>query len=195
VKKYLLLILLSAATLARAEENKATHDELRALRDRLLPALNKGDLETMVSQLATNCVVTWQNGEVSRGRDGFRSYYNRMMTAPGHIVESFSTSVKVDELTILYGDNTGIAFGSSDDHFKLKGGLDVPLKDRWTATLVKENGRWLIAAIHTSANVFDNPLLAGAKRLTVIAAVVTGIAGLLVGWLIGGRGKGKPGSQ
>jgi uncharacterized protein (TIGR02246 family) len=189
MKKYLLLILLVVAPFARGEENKATHDELRALRDRLLTALNKGDLDTMVSQLATNCVVTWQNGEVSRGRDGFRRYYDRMMTAPGHIVESFTTSVNVDELTILYGDDTGIAFGSSDDHFKLKGGLDVPLHDRWTATVVKEDGQWRIASIHVSANVFDNPLLSATKRTLTWAVPVAGIAGLLVGLFLGKRRK------
>lgn len=191
MKKCLLLLLLALVPFTRAEENKATHDELRGLRDRLLAALNKGDLEAMVSQLATNCVVTWQNGEISRGRDGFRSYYNRMMTAPGHIVESFNTSVNVDELTILYGDNTGIAFGSSDDHFKLNGGLDLTLKDRWSATLVKENGQWLIASVHTSANVFDNPLLAGAKKFAVTAAVIAGGVGLILGWVIGRRKNKK----
>lgn len=67
MKKCLLLLLLALVPFTRAEENKATHDELRGLRDRLLAALNKGDLEAMVSQLATNCVVTWQNGEISRG--------------------------------------------------------------------------------------------------------------------------------
>jgi uncharacterized protein (TIGR02246 family) len=187
MKKYLLLILLASASFTRAAENKATHDELRGLRDRLLAALNKGDLDAMVSQLATNCVVTWQNGEISRGRDGFRRYYNRMMTGPGHIVESYSTSVNVDELTILYGDDTGIAFGSSDDRFKLKGGIDVPLHDRWTATVVKEDGQWRIASIHVSANVFDNPLLTATKRTLTWAVPAAGIAGLLIGWLFGKR--------
>ena len=185
MKKYLLLILIAVAPFTHAEENKATHDELRALRDRLLTAVNKGDLEAIVSQLTTNCVVTWQNAEVSRGRDGFRSYYNRMMTAPGHIVESFTTSATVDELTILYGDDAGIAFGSAEDHYKLKGGLDLTLKDRWSATLVKENGQWLIASVHTSSNVFDNPLLTTAKGSAVTVSAIAAGAGLILGWLMG----------
>lgn len=194
MKRIIIAVLLCACSLARplfAEENKATHDELRALRDSLLDALNKQDVEKLLSHLHKNVIVTWQDGSVCRGHNGFRTYYNRMMTGPDRVVQKFDTQVSVDELTILYGDNTGIAFGSANDHFTLKGGLDVTLKDRWTATLVKENGHWLIAAAHMSASVFDNPLLAGAKKVTLIVAVCAGGVGLLLGWVVCRRRKNK----
>lgn len=181
------LLLLLLVVSVHAEENKPTHDELRALRDRLLIAVNKSDIEAMTACLTTNAIVTWQNGDVSHGRDGFHAYYDRMMTAPGHIVEGFTTAVDVDELTTLYGDSTGVALGSAEDHFKLEGGLDIQLHDRWTATVVKQEGHWLIASVHVSANVFDNPLLTAAKRTLLWAIPVTGIIGLLIGFFIGKR--------
>ena len=131
---------------------KPAHQELRQVRDGLLTAMNKGDLEGTLKFLHTNCVITWHNAEVSRGHDGVRAYFNRVMTGPNKIVESFTCSLNVDELTILHGDNTGICFGSSDEHFKLTAGKALEVKGRWTATLVKEDGRWLITSLHCPAS-------------------------------------------
>src|SRR5258705_513243 len=69
------------------------HNELRALRDGLLDAVNKGDIEKQLGFLHTNVVITWHNAEVSRGRDGVRQYYNRMVNGPKKIVESFRADV------------------------------------------------------------------------------------------------------
>lgn len=188
-----LLLLLAVWVLAipavKAEENKATHDELRAMRDGLLAAVNKNDVDGIVGYMHPNVVVTWQNGEVSRGRDGMRAYYNKLMNGPNRIVQSFTTKVNVDELTILYGENTGVSFGSSDDHFKLTSGLDLGLQDRWTATVVREQGKWLITSFHISANVFENQLLTDAKKLFTGIALAAGVVGLVLGWFIGKRCK------
>lgn len=174
---------------ARAEENKETHDELRALRDGMIAAIAKSDIDVMCSYLATNCVVTWQDATVSRGREGVRAYYARMMEGPGRIVQSFKTTVNVDELTILYGGDTGISFGTSVDEFNLTGGMKFTLNGRWSAALVKEDGRWRIANCHMSTNLFDNPLLrATRKTMYWSGAICVGI-GLVVGVLVGRRRK------
>jgi hypothetical protein len=167
-----------------AAENPA-HQELRQLRDGLLVAMNKGDLDGTLAFLGTNCVITWHNAEVSRGHDGVRDYFNRVMTGPNKIVESFHCDLKVDELTILYGDNMGICYGSSDEHFKLATGKDLDVKGRWSATVVKENGRWVVASMHASTNLFDNVMLDLAKKVAVIAGIICLVAGLVVGWLLG----------
>src|SRR5579872_7588838 len=83
---------LRAQNPAGSNENPA-HQELRQLRDGLLAAMNRGDLEGTLKFLHTNCVITWHNAEVSRGHDGVRSYFNRVMTGPNKIVESFNCSV------------------------------------------------------------------------------------------------------
>jgi uncharacterized protein (TIGR02246 family) len=192
----LLVILLAglAVDFAQAETLvEATHNELRALRDNLMDAVNKGDIERELTYLTTNVVVTWHNAEVSRGREGVREYYNRMMNGPDKIVAGFHADINVDELTILYGENTGIAFGSSVEHFKLTDGSSFDLKGRWTITMVKEDGRWLVAALHVSNNIFDNVMLDMVKkyawRAVIIVAGAAGIIGIIAGWLIGRRRK------
>lgn len=165
------------------------HNELRAVRDELLDAINKGDIERQLTYLQTNVVMTALNTEVSRGREGVRAYFNKMTTGPKRVVESFSAEVNVDELTILYGGDTGIAFGSAVQHYKLTNGVKLDAKTRWTATFVKEDGRWLIASLHASANLFDNPLLTMTKRTAYWAGGGGLVAGLLIGILLARKRK------
>jgi uncharacterized protein (TIGR02246 family) len=165
----------------------AVHNELRTFRDGLLAAMNKGDIEAELAYFHPNAVVTWHNAEVSRGREGIRSYLNRMLTGPDKVVASYKADVSVDELTILYGGDTGLSFGSAVEHFTLTSGKSLDLPARWSATLVREGDKWLIANLHASDNLFDNPLLAMAKRTAYWAGGIALLVGLLIGWFLGGR--------
>ena len=181
------LPLLGQAPPPAPASDEATHNELRALRDGLLDAMRKGDIERELTFFHPNAVVTWHNAEVSRGRDGIRKYLTRMLQGPNKAVDSFNADVNVDELTILYGGDTGIAFGSAVEHFKLASGRSFDLPARWSATLVKEDGHWLIASLHASDNLFDNPLLNGAKRTIGWAAGIALAIGLALGFVLGRR--------
>lgn len=150
-------------------------------------AMNKGDIERELTYLHPNVVVTWHNAEVSRGRDGVRAYLNRILSGPNRVVASYSADLEPDELTILYGGDTGISFGSATEHFKLANGTSLDLPSRWSATLVKDGDKWLIASLHASDDLFDNPLLSIAKRLTYIAGAGCLVVGLLIGFLWGKR--------
>jgi ketosteroid isomerase-like protein len=186
---FLCLVALPVSSQAPPKD-EAVHNELRALRDGLLDAMNKGDIERELSYMHPNVVVTWHNAEVSRGRDGVRAYLTRMLSGPNRIVTSFSATVNVDELTILYGGNTGISFGSAIEDFKLNDGKTLDLPARWSATLVKEGDKWLIASLHASDNLFDNPVLAMAKRTGYWAGGGGLVLGLIVGSFLTRRRKG-----
>jgi hypothetical protein len=192
-KAFLLLVLIvPALNLFAADPDpkiEATHNDLRALRDGLLDAMNKGDIERELTYLHTNVVITWHNAEVSRGREGVRSYYQRLTSGPDKMVEKFSAEIHVDELTILDGEYTGISFGSSVEHFTLTSGRNFDLKGRWTATLIKENGKWLIASLHVSTNIFDNVILDMLKKRVLTAVAIALVTGCAIGWLASRRRK------
>jgi len=184
------MVVLALAGGAQSQPTAAedpAHAELRALRDSLVDAVNKRDLTRVLSHLHPDVVVTWQNAEVSRRHDGVRAYLSRMLDGPDRIVDEFTTTPSVDELTMLYGGDTGISFGSSLDHFKLRSGQSLDVRSRWSATLVRQDGRWLIASFHASVNLFDNPLLAGMRRLVYGAGLVALVVGLAAGWFVGRR--------
>jgi ketosteroid isomerase-like protein len=179
-----LFVLAAPASLGAQPQEDPAHAQLRALRDDLVDAMNKRDLNRLLSHLHPDVAVTWQNAEVSRKPEGVRSYISRMLEGPNSVVESFSTAPTVDELTILYGGDAGVAFGSSRDSFRLRSGQSFELTSRWTATVVNDGGSWKIAAFHSSASLFDNPLLAAAQRWAMTAAIVALIAGFGIGFLI-----------
>jgi uncharacterized protein (TIGR02246 family) len=185
--KKLLILLLVTVPLAAAEPNADIHNALRALRARALDAANKRDVEGVLATMHPNVVVTWQNAEVSHGRDAVRKYLERMLKGPDAIVKTYHADFEVDDLTQLYGPNTGIAWGSSTETYDLGRGEHFVLHGRWTATLVNENGQWLVASLHTSTNLFDNPLLRSTKNALWLGVAIAAVVGLLLGWLIGRR--------
>jgi len=177
---------LAAQPLGESDQDPA-HQELRELRDRLLAAVNSNDLEGVIGVLHTNVVITWHNAEVSRGHAGVRDYFQRVVTGPDKLVESFKCEVTVDELTILHPGDTGVSFGSSDERFQLSTGKSLNVRGRWTATLLKENGRWLVTSLHASTNLFDNVLLSIAKQMLWVAGGGALLGGLIIGWWLGRR--------
>jgi ketosteroid isomerase-like protein len=174
---------------APAEDKKITaddpiHDELRAVRDGLVAAVNTGDVEGILKYCHPNIRLTTPDAVVSKGIDGVRSYYESKTKGPNRAVDSFSTKPTVDDLSSLYGGATAVATGTSVDHFKLTNGMEFDLNARWSATLVKENGKWLIADYHTATNVFDNPLLNATTKSIFWVGGICLLIGILISLLL-----------
>ncbi len=127
-----------------------------------------------------NVVTTWQNNQVARGHDGLREFMNEMNSGGQKVFQGYTVEPTSDEITILHGGDTAIAFGQSVPHYKILG-MEFDLQNRWTATLIKKDGQWKIAAYHVSANVLDNPVLTAAKNSVYLAAGVSLVIGLLLG--------------
>ncbi len=159
------------------------HAELRALRTEVIEAITQGDFDRVIKHVHTNVVITWQNGDVCRGHQGLREFFNRMGK---DTFKGYKVPPTPDELSILHGGDTGVSFGQTVAQYKLLG-KDIELKSRWTATLVKENGHWLLASYHVSMNVLDNPLLSAAKSGLYLAAGLALVGGLIVGFFLGKR--------
>lgn len=187
--KLITAALVCAFTLIAEAQEDPAHNELRAVRDGLLAGMNSGDIEAQLAFLHPNVVITWHNAEVSRGREGVRTYLDRMLKGSPRVVEKFGAEVKVDELSIIHGGDTAIAYGSAQEHFTLAGGKQFDFTGRWSATLVKEGDKWLVANLHTSDNIFDNPLLNQVKATLPWVGGGALLVGAFGGWLLGRRGR------
>lgn len=157
------------------------HDELRALRTTIIDAIVKGDIDTVLQHVHPDVVVTWQNSEVCRGRQGLKDFF---VKTGRESFKGYKLPPTPDELTILHGGDSGISFGETIAGYKLLG-KDYEIKSRWTATLVKVDGQWQLAAYHISMNVLDNPLLNAAKGGLSLAAGAALVFGLAIGILLG----------
>ena len=163
-----------------ANEDPA-HEELRTLRKEIVAAIVAGDVEAQLKLAHPDIVVTWQNHVVCRGHDALRRF---MAESGSSAFKGYKVEPEADVLTVLHGGDTGISTGKSVGLYEILG-KEFEFENRWTATLVKEDGRWLVAAYQVSLNALDNPILSSASGMLYGAAGGAGLLGLLIGWLIG----------
>ena len=179
-----LLVVVLIPLTATAQEDPA-HNALRTLKATMTKALNDRDLNTIVANVDKDVVFTTMNGDVCHGPEQIRAYFNKMLTGPGHVVKNVKVAFEADALTTLYGGATGVAYGSSNDHYELVDGETFNIHGRWSCTVVRSGDRWLIASFHYSANVFDNPILNRFKSLAWQCGVGGAVLGLIIGLVIG----------
>jgi ketosteroid isomerase-like protein len=153
---------------------------INQLRTELVDAFNKGDVDRMLLHLDDEIIVTWQNGEVSRGPQGVRAYYEKMMKGPTPIVRKIIADPKVDERHI-FGD-WAVSCGNMHDTFDLNDGTSFTFDSRFSATVAKRGSAWKVVSFHASVNAFDNPILRIAARKGGVWGVIVGsVVGLFVG--------------
>lgn len=179
---------------AKGEGDEAVHDELRKIRQVLTEALKKGDVEGQLAHVHKNVVTTWQNNRVVRGHEGLRDFLKEMNAQNEQVFKGYQVEPQPDELTILYGGDTGIVFGRSVPRYQYLG-MEFELENRWTATLVKDDGAWQIAAYHVSGNLVDNPVLSIAKKSATwaggIGLAIGVIAGIVIHAILRRRGRAQ----
>lgn len=176
-----------AAVAADEDADEAmTHQELTALRDEAVAALNEQDIDRLLTFVHPDVVFTAPypkpGQEVRRGRTGVKAYFDELFSGPNRRAESVTSEVKVDDTSLIYGEDTAIAWGSSRDTYKMLDGTTFVVPCRWSGTLVREDGKWLIAEFHVSVNMFNNPLLGPAMKYAAwTSGGIAAVAGLLIG--------------
>jgi uncharacterized protein (TIGR02246 family) len=182
-----LLLAVTLAVLAPGQALADATDPHAADREALIKvfhemeaAINDQNVERMVAQMTPDATVTWLNGEVSRGHDQIRAYYQRMVKGPERILDKYTTAAKIGAHARFFGD-VAVADGTMRDSFFPVARGPFQLDSHWTSTSVKQDGQWKVVSMHLSANVFTNDLIEEAKS----AAWKTGIAGTLAGLLLG----------
>ena len=182
---------------AQATNEEAIHEELRALRDAMIDAWMRRDLDGVLVHVDPNVVVTWQNGEVSRGHEGIRGFYDEVLGAEDAVIASIESSLEMEELSILHGADMAVAYGTISDEITFNReaagasfiGADTSLSldSRWTASLARKNGRWQLTAYHVSVNMFSNPVMSLAMSATRWIAGGIGLVLGIVLALLGAR--------
>jgi len=177
------LLAQSAPAASEADASTAGLDHLRAA---IKDAYLKGDLAAMTRYLHPDVVIVFPDGSILKGRDAFRDYYNRMMTAPNHRVVSYSADPKVESRTVH--NDVGLSYGYMNDSYVLNDGRSLTLNSRFTVTVFKspdgpaDTDGWRIRSFHSSADAFDNPVI------TLVAKAVfwrAGGSGLAIGAVLG----------
>ena len=103
--RVLLPVVLAISTLppAQAQEGKPTpedpvHEELRTLRRQMIEAINKNDIDALLTHLDQNVVVTWMDARVSRGPQAVKEYLEKMTKGENRKVNSYKTEAEVEQM-------------------------------------------------------------------------------------------------
>lgn len=156
---------------------------LRALMTEAEAGINAQSAERLIALMSDDVTVSWLNAEVSRGKAEVKAYYQRMVGGDGTILKKYLTKVSLSAPARFYGD-IAIADGKAADEFFPHARGVFRLDSNWSSTMAKIDGHWKIVALHLSANVFTNPLLAEAERMVYYAAGGGLLAGLVLMYLI-----------
>ncbi len=162
-------------------------DHLRAA---MKDAYAKGDIDAMMRYLHPDVVIIFPDGSILKGKQAFRDYYQRMMTAPNHQVVSYSADPQVESRTVH--NDVGLSYGYMNDRYVLRDGRSFALNSRFTVTVFRspdgpeETDGWMIRSFHSSADAFDNPIISMVARAVFWRAGIGGVVlGLIVGLIVG----------
>lgn len=152
---------------------EADHTALRALMSNIVVAINSQDVGALSKCFAKDFVFTAVDQTVLTNAASIKAYYAQMLSDKDSPVSAFEMAPKADVLTRFTDANTGYCFGSSDDTYTVRRNKRVVhITSRWTAVVIREDGEWKAAAVHTGVNFLDNPVLE-AKTLSTWGKIST----------------------
>ena len=170
------------AALQEAVNTKAIDAELDKFRDDLFHAFNTSDYPAMLEKYChKDIIATWQDGTTSEGHAGVIAEFEKLK----QFIDKMTVDATTDKRLILNDGNLVISSGEMKDHYVLGRGPSVNLNSRWSATLIKDNDRWLLASFSASTNAFDNEVVSlylTSQKYTVSAAA--GLIGIGLGLVL-----------
>jgi ketosteroid isomerase-like protein len=169
---------LTAACLAQASDRESDHESLRQVMKKATAAINAQDVSALAACLAKEFVFVPVDQTVITNQQGIVAYFDRMLKGKDAPLASLMVKPEADVLTRFVDANAGYCYGKSVDAYTLKDKRIFTLNVRWTALVVKEDGQWKAAAIHTGVDLLDNPVLTARsmsfwRKLGVLLHLVT----------------------
>ena len=177
-------LLATAALLALAPAGLGAPDYQTAVAElvrEVEAATNTADAGALKRRAADGVVMISKNGEIVVGHQALADYLDRMIGARASL-KAMHSSVRLAGQPLALGERFAVAYGTSHDRYAFAVGPELAITTLWSAGLALEGTEWKVASIHFSFDLFDNPLLAAARRAVWWSAA----AGLILGLGCGG---------
>ncbi len=166
---------------AVAALGESDHQSLRTLLAEATAALNDLDAEALKAHLAPGFVVTMVDQTVITEISQLKEYFVKYFRSDDSPVKSVTFAPEATEPTLFIDSRTGTVFGTSTDSYTLADDSTIVLDSHWTATVIKEGGRWFVQSLHAGANIIDNPILNAARKTNYLWGAIGLFVGLFVG--------------
>jgi ketosteroid isomerase-like protein len=182
----------TAQSAASSSANReADHEELRALLRTAKEAVNAKNFDALKPLFHEKFSITTVDQKLYTNFDDFKAHFATLFNGANAPLKSITFNPEADALTEFVGDNLGLSHGTSTDTYVFADGDQRAMTSRWTATLIKDNGKWKILNLHIGANILDNPVTAAAKSYLYKVGAGAGLGGLLFGFILAWVMRGK----
>lgn len=175
---------MGADSASAAELGEADHDTLRKLMIDTTAALNDLDSATLAKYLAHGFVLTFADQTVITDLADFDGYIANYFTGENAPLKSVNFVPEATEQVRFIDSRTGVVYGTSADSYTLADGTNLVFDTHWTATVVKEDGRWLVQTFHAGVNMLDNPILEATGQGGFMWGGIALIVGLVTGAIL-----------
>lgn len=187
----LLVLCLSFTTQASLADEEADRAQLREMLLNVEKAINDRDLSSVIDYFLPNSVVVFQNKTVLTGPEELQNFFTSMLGSDNSILTNIESAASISAPANFYASDTAVAHGELVDNYSFRGGSEMELTSVWTTTVVRIDEQWRVAALHFSANVFDNPLIDKSKNMLIWSALGGILFGAVLMWLLMRRRKPK----
>src|SRR5215467_11495627 len=102
---FAMMPLAAQAQPAKPDSEAAIHEELRAVKQRLVDAVNKKDADALFAEMSPDIRFTAMNNDHVHGFKDGRAYYDRMMNGANKFLNDLSMTSDVDDIATLYANN------------------------------------------------------------------------------------------
>lgn len=184
---WIVLLVCLLLPVAAEEADHADHEELRALLKGVEQAMNSQKYNELLPYFHEKMRVTVINQDVVLKPEALDPYFKDWI-GDGKYVKSLKMALTADDLTEFYGSGEsrfGVVRGAGVEDYDLTDGRKLHMQTRWTATVVKQKGHWVILALHIGANFYKNPIVEELQGATKTYAAGALVVGLLLGGLGG----------
>lgn len=168
-----------------AGKNEADHNELRALKDLCVKAMNENKLELLKDRIDNDhfAVITVANKKFT-DFEKFKTHWDSLFKGDKALIKKVVIKPNPDALTEFLAPGVGVCHGTSEDTYTFADGDVRTMKIRWTCVVRKVNGQWKLSKIHFSSDLLENPVLESVKGKIYQAGGAGAGAGLLVGLIL-----------
>jgi hypothetical protein len=167
------------------------HEQLRALLRSAKEAVNAKNFDALKPLFHEKFSITTVDQKVFTSFDDFKAHFASLFSGTNAPLKGITFNPEADALTEFVGDNIGLSHGSSTDTYAFADGDTRTMNSRWTATLIKDSGKWKILNLHIGANILENPVTEAAKSYVYKVGLGAGLGGLLLGFIIAWVLRGK----
>ena len=184
MKAFLVLILMSWMPLSHSQETsedtrKNDRGELKVILSDIQNALNTFNMDALLMPLSDSVTISFMTTEVVVGKTQIKEYYSKMFENEDSPLSKYTTQATIDAPARFHGD-TAVAHGRAQDVYTLKDGGTYQFNTRWTATAIKDSGKWEVLSINFSVDTFDNIVIEELKKNLWMFTILAFFSGAII---------------